>query len=94
MSIWSDKPDRKFAPPFGAIIGSILAVIAWLVFILLYALYWSKGFDLFQNLVVAVVSLLVTGLLIGVMWLVWLRITGGPAQWWRVRSELESVLVY
>ncbi|HKW05345.1 MAG TPA: hypothetical protein VJN71_08610, partial [Nitrososphaerales archaeon] len=38
-------------------------------FILAYALYWSKGFDLFQNIVVTIVSLAVSALLIGAMWL-------------------------
>jgi hypothetical protein len=50
---------------------SILGVIAWLVFILLYALYWSKGFSLFQNIIVTIVSLIIVGLLIGLMWVVW-----------------------
>ena len=60
-------------PPFGAIVGSILGVIAWLVFILLYALYWSKGFSLFQNIIVTIVSITIDCLAISLMWLVWLR---------------------
>lgn len=62
--------------PMGPVIGSIFFVVAWLVFILAYALYWSKGFDLFQNIVVTIVSLAVTALLIGAMWLIWYRPTG------------------
>ena len=57
--------------PMAPVIASMLGVVAWLVFILLYALFWSKGFDLFQNIVVTVVSLAITGLLIGVMWMAW-----------------------
>ena len=60
----------------GPVVASILAVVGWLVFILLYALYWSKGFDLFQNVIVTLVSLIVMGLLIGAMWLVWYHPTG------------------
>jgi VIT1/CCC1 family predicted Fe2+/Mn2+ transporter len=61
------KHQSSIAP----IVFSILGVIAWLVFILLYALFWSKGFSLFQNLIVTIVSLAITGLLIGLMWVVW-----------------------
>jgi phosphoglycerol transferase MdoB-like AlkP superfamily enzyme len=53
------------------IVFSILGVIAWLVFILLYALYWSKSFSLFQNIILTIVSLAITGLLIGLMWVIW-----------------------
>ena len=48
----------------------MLGVIVWLVFILLYALYWSSGFNLFQNFVVFVVSACITALLIGMMWII------------------------
>jgi hypothetical protein len=53
------------------IVFSILGVIAWLIFILLYALYWSKSFSLFQNIILTIVSLAIAGLLIGLMWVVW-----------------------
>ena len=55
---------------------SIIGVVAWLVFILLYALYWSSGFSLFQNIIVTVVSFLIAGLLIGLMWMPWFHLSG------------------
>lgn len=55
---------------------SIVGVIGWLVFILLYALYWSGGYSLFQNIIVTVVSFLVAGLLIGLLWLPWFHLSG------------------
>jgi membrane associated rhomboid family serine protease len=55
---------------------SILGIIVWLVFILFYALYWSSGFSLFQNVIVTVVSLAIAGLLIGLMWMVWYHPSG------------------
>ena len=70
-------------PPFGPIIGSILGIVGWLVFIVLFALYWSKGFDLFQNIIVTIASLLVMGLLIGALWMVWFRLSGEPRGWWQ-----------
>jgi hypothetical protein len=51
-------------------------VVVWLVFILFYALYWSSGFSLFQNVIVTIVSLMNTGLVIGAMWLIWFHPSG------------------
>jgi hypothetical protein len=59
--------------PIGLIVASMVGLLVWLVFILLFALYWSESFNLFQNIVVFVVSLCITGLLIGLMWIIWGR---------------------
>ena len=72
----------KFGPPLGPIVGTIVALIGWLVFIVFYALFWSKGFDLFQNVIVTVASLMIVALLIALMWIVWLRMRG-PMRIWR-----------
>jgi hypothetical protein len=64
-------PDWEHAKPMGGIVLTMLAVIAWLVFILVYALYWSAGYSLFQNIVVTVVTLMITGMVIGLGWVVW-----------------------
>lgn len=64
-------PDWEHARPLGAIVLTMLAIIVWLVFILLYALYWSNGFSLFQNIVVTVVTLVITALAIGMGWVIW-----------------------
>ncbi len=67
-----NKPQRRsgfFVP--GVI--SLAAVLAWLIYILLFALYWSKGYDLFQDVVVFIVTLCITALLIGLMWMIWGR---------------------
>jgi len=53
------------------IVLSFIGVIAWLLFILFYALFWSRGFSLFQNVIVTIVSLAIAGLLIGLMWVIW-----------------------
>ncbi len=65
---WMDWERNR---PFGPIIMSIVVVIAWLVFILLYALYWSTGYSLFQNVIVTVVSLVIAALVLGLGWMVW-----------------------
>jgi len=63
--------DWRGHMPFGPIIVSFLAVVVWLVFILVFALYWSPSFSIFQDVIVTIVSLLVMGLLVGLMWVVW-----------------------
>ncbi len=68
--------ESKYEGPMAPVYLSILGIIVWLVFILFYALYWSNGFSLFQNVIVTIVSLAITGLLIGLMWLVWFRPSG------------------
>jgi chromate transport protein ChrA len=57
--------------PLGAIIATFLAVIAWLVFILLFALYWSSSYSAFQDAIVTIVTLVIMGLFIGLVWTVW-----------------------
>jgi hypothetical protein len=66
----------KNGVPTTPIVLSILGLIVWLVFILLYALYWSNGFSIFQNIIVTIVSLAIAGLLIGLMWMPWFHLTG------------------
>jgi hypothetical protein len=75
--------NQSHRGPLVPIAASILSVVAWLVFILLYALFWSKGFSLFQNIIVTIASLLIVGLLIGLLWVVW----GFSRGWRRVGME-------
>lgn len=63
-----DWKDRRL---LALTVLSILAFIVWLVFILFYALFWSTGFTLFQNIIVTIVSFLVTGGVVGIMWVLW-----------------------
>jgi hypothetical protein len=67
-SAWADWEHNR---PLGPIVATFLVVIGWLVFILLYALYWSSGYSTFQNLIVTLVTLVIMGLLIGLGWVVW-----------------------
>jgi hypothetical protein len=63
--------DWKKHMPLAPIIVTFIAIAAWLVFILLYALFWSTGFNWFQNVIVTIVSLVLVGLVIGLIWTVW-----------------------
>ena len=71
-----ESSSRRPEVPVTPIALSIIGVIAWLVFILVYALDWSRGYSLFQNLIVTVVSFLIAGLIIGLMWVPWFHLTG------------------
>lgn len=76
-------PQRRFGMPLAPIIGSIIAVLAWAVFILAYALFWSHHFSLFQDIIVTIVSLLIVGLLVALMWVVWVSRRGWRGGWQR-----------
>ena len=64
-------PDWEHTRPVGGIILTMVAIIVWLVFILFYALYWSGSYNLFQNIVVTVVTLGITAVVIGLGWVIW-----------------------
>jgi hypothetical protein len=66
----------KYEGPIAPVLLSILGIVAWLVFILFFALFWSNGFSLFQNAIVTIVSFLISGLLIGLIWMPWYHMTG------------------
>jgi len=63
--------DWEHTRPVGGIVLTLVAVIAWLVFILLYALFWSGNYNLFQNIVVTVVTLGITAVVIALGWVIW-----------------------
>ena len=65
------QPEWRHAGPIVPIVSTFVGVIAWLLFILFYALFWSRGYSLFQNVIVTIVSLAIAGLLIGLMWMIW-----------------------
>ena len=65
--------------PFAPIIATVIGILAWLIFILLFALEWSKSYNLFQDVVIFIVSLAIAAMVISIMWLVWGR---NRWAWW------------
>jgi predicted membrane channel-forming protein YqfA (hemolysin III family) len=63
--------SEKEAKPLVPLVITFLIVFGWLIFILLHALFWSTDFTFFQNMIITVVSLLMAGLFIGLIWVVW-----------------------
>jgi hypothetical protein len=53
------------------ILASIIGPISWLVFTLLYVGFWAAGFSLFQSVIVVLVSILILGGVMGVLWTAW-----------------------
>lgn len=63
---------------------TILLGTGWLVFILLYAAFWSGGFSLFQNLVIFFASIIVVLGGLAAIWASWgMRFAGGNWEHWR-----------
>jgi hypothetical protein len=63
---------EREAGPFIPIVVSIVATILWAAFMLLYILFWSSNFDWLQNLAVIVLSLVIIGCIVGLMWVFWI----------------------
>jgi hypothetical protein len=61
------KEDSPFAP----IVVTLVAIICWAIFMLLDILFWSQNYSLFQNVVIFIISIVVTGCIIGLMWVFW-----------------------
>lgn len=79
-------PRRRYGPPTGPIVASILAVMGWAVFILLYALFWSSHYSIFQDIIVTLATLVIMGLLIGLAWVLW----GARRGWGRWETHWDE----
>jgi len=51
--------------------ASIVTGAGWLIFVLLYAGFWSAGYTLFQSVIIFLISLIVLVGILGVMWAPW-----------------------
>ncbi len=57
--------------------ATILLITAWIIFILIYAFFWSGQFNLFQNVVMFIVSLVALFGLMAATWASWgMRMAG------------------
>jgi len=69
--------SEKQPNPLVPLVISILALIAWVIFLLWFTLYKSPDFNLFQNVIITLGSLVLVGLAIGLMWVMWGFTSGG-----------------
>ena len=50
-------------------VASLVVALAWVVFIVSFALLWSSSLGLFQNIVILIASLVGAFVIIGIMWM-------------------------
>ncbi len=53
------------------ILVSIVGPVVWLTFTLLYVGFWAQGYSLFQSIMVILVSLVILGGVMAVVWTAW-----------------------
>jgi len=68
--------SEKQLKPLVPTVVSILALIVWVMFLLWFIVFLSPDFNLFQNIVITLGSLLLVGLVVGLMWVIWGFTTG------------------
>jgi hypothetical protein len=77
-------PEVWTTPGFGwRVAVSILVVIGWISFVILWLFFSAGDFDIFQNLAIVIVSVLVSIGILGAMWAPWgmrMAKTAGAAQ--------------
>lgn len=75
MMKWHDMPDmsKKEEMPFIPIVVSLIVIIGWAFFMLLHVLFWSEDYNLFQNIVILILSLIIVGCGLGILWMYWVR---------------------
>jgi len=69
--------SEKQPNPLVPLVISILALIVWVIFLLWFTLFLSPDFNLFQNVIITLGSLVLVGLAIGLMWVMWGFTSGG-----------------
>ena len=50
---------------------SIIVCIGWLIFLILWLFFYATGFNVYQNIAIFIVSLLVVGGILGASWAPW-----------------------
>ena len=53
------------------IAGTIIVCVCWLAFVILFLAFFAGNFDLFQNLGIFIVSLIIAIGIVAVIWIKW-----------------------
>jgi len=67
-----DVMPRKDEAPFLPIVMTLIVFMGWAILMLLHVLFWSEHFNLFQNIVILVLSLVIVGCALGIPWMYWI----------------------
>lgn len=70
---WEGEMPPGLAPRVAV---TIVVGIGWLIFLILFLAFYAGGFNIWQNLAIMLVSLLVVGAILGPMWAYWGMKTG------------------
>ena len=62
--------DKK--NPFFPIVVTLAVGICWALLMILYVLFWASDFNWLQNIAIILLSLVVMGCSIGIMWVYWI----------------------
>ncbi len=52
-------------------VASLLVLLAWVIFIVVFALLWAPNLSLFQNIVILIASLVAAFVVVGIMWMLY-----------------------
>ena len=64
------KPPAQ-RPSFKRVYASVIVALGWLLFLALWLFYYATSFDIVQNIAVFLLSLVVTGAILTVLWVPW-----------------------
>jgi protein-S-isoprenylcysteine O-methyltransferase Ste14 len=70
MMKWHDMP-KKEDMPFIPIVITLVVIIGWAVVMLLDAVFWSSNLNLFQNIVILILSGIIVACVLGIVWMAW-----------------------
>lgn len=60
--------DKKREVAWRGIV-TMLIMLAWVIFIVVFALLWAPDLSLFQNIVILVASIVGAGIIVGMVWM-------------------------
>jgi membrane-bound acyltransferase YfiQ involved in biofilm formation len=61
------KEEIRFTPT----VVTLIVIIGWAFFMLLHVLFWSGNYNLFQNVVILFLSLVIVACFLGILWMYW-----------------------
>jgi hypothetical protein len=51
--------------------GTVIVGVCWLAFVLLFLAFFAGNFNFWQNVAISIVSIIVAGGIVAVMWIKW-----------------------
>jgi hypothetical protein len=48
---------------------SIISIVGWIIFLILWLFFYASNYDIYQNIAIIIISLLILGLIKGIVWM-------------------------